>query len=193
MKRKIRRRKYFNPQKDENVRICDHPGCEEKGEYRAPKNKTLNEYHWFCLKHVKEYNKNWNYYSNMSDEEVAEQTRREKLWERPTWNFGTNPTGKVKDPFATFDEDRTENQYKDFASSRLNGGIKKNPTTPEKKAADTLELTYPFTMQELKHRYKELAKKYHPDTNAGEKIFEEKFKKISEAYEILKKLLEEFA
>lgn len=190
MNKRRKRSKYFNPQKEENVRKCDFPGCEEKGEYRAPKDKSLKEYHWFCLKHVREYNKEWNYYSDMSAEEVAEQTKREKLWERPTWEFGKNPTGKARDPFDLFNEERTDNQYHDFASSRMSGH--KGIISPEKKAADTLGLKYPFTMEELKQKYKELAKKYHPDTNAGEKIFEEKFKEINEAYRILKDLLEEF-
>jgi len=38
---------------------------------------------------------------------------------------------------------------------------------------------------ELKKKYRELAKKYHPDTNSGSKVAEDKFKIISEAYEIL--------
>ena len=36
--------------------------------------------------------------------------------------------------------------------------------------------------KEIKKVYKELAKKYHPDKNAGDKAAEEKFKEVSEAY-----------
>ncbi|UOO37445.1 J domain-containing protein [Oscillospiraceae bacterium CM] len=39
--------------------------------------------------------------------------------------------------------------------------------------------------EEIKKTYRKLAKKYHPDTNAGSKSAEEKFKDISEAYEVL--------
>jgi molecular chaperone DnaJ len=39
--------------------------------------------------------------------------------------------------------------------------------------------------EELKKSYRKLAMKYHPDRNAGDKIAEDKFKEISEAYEIL--------
>ena len=39
---------------------------------------------------------------------------------------------------------------------------------------------------ELKRAYRELAKKYHPDRNAGDKAAEAKFKDVSEAYDILK-------
>jgi curved DNA-binding protein CbpA len=38
---------------------------------------------------------------------------------------------------------------------------------------------------EIKSAYKSLAKKYHPDRNAGNKIFEEHFKKINAAYQTL--------
>ena len=38
---------------------------------------------------------------------------------------------------------------------------------------------------DIKKAYRSLAKKYHPDKNKGDKIAEEKFKDISEAYEVL--------
>ena len=40
--------------------------------------------------------------------------------------------------------------------------------------------------KELKSAYRKLAKKYHPDANPGDKKSEEKFKELSEAYDILK-------
>jgi molecular chaperone DnaJ len=42
------------------------------------------------------------------------------------------------------------------------------------------------TQKEIKDAYRKLARKYHPDTNKGDKETEEKFKEVGEAYEILK-------
>jgi len=39
--------------------------------------------------------------------------------------------------------------------------------------------------KEIKKAYRRLARKYHPDVNPGDKVAEEKFKDISEAYEVL--------
>lgn len=43
-----------------------------------------------------------------------------------------------------------------------------------------------FTRDELKSSYKKLALKYHPDRNPNDKKSENMFKKISEAYDVLK-------
>jgi molecular chaperone DnaJ len=39
--------------------------------------------------------------------------------------------------------------------------------------------------QEIKNAYRKLAKKYHPDLNPGNKQAEEKFREVTEAYEVL--------
>ncbi len=49
----------------------------------------------------------------------------------------------------------------------------------------TLEVSEKATKEEIKKAFKKLAKKYHPDINKGDKKAEEKFKEISEAYEVL--------
>ncbi len=48
-----------------------------------------------------------------------------------------------------------------------------------------LGVTRDASADEIKKAYRKLALKYHPDKNKGDKISEEKFKKISEAYAVL--------
>jgi curved DNA-binding protein len=50
----------------------------------------------------------------------------------------------------------------------------------------TLGVDKKATDKEIKAAYRKLAKKNHPDANKGNKESEEKFKEISEAYEVLK-------
>lgn len=50
----------------------------------------------------------------------------------------------------------------------------------------TLGVSKSAAQEEIAKAYKKLAKKYHPDLNPGDKASEEKFKDITEAYEVLK-------
>lgn len=48
-----------------------------------------------------------------------------------------------------------------------------------------LEVAQTATADEIKRAYRKLARQYHPDLNPGDKVAEEKFKDLGEAYEIL--------
>ena len=51
---------------------------------------------------------------------------------------------------------------------------------------ETLGVSKTADAEELKRAYRKLAMQYHPDRNSGDKSAEQKFKNISEAYDVLK-------
>lgn len=50
---------------------------------------------------------------------------------------------------------------------------------------ETLGVEKNATDDQIKKAYRKLAMKYHPDQNQGDKVAEEKFKEVNEAYEVL--------
>ena len=59
-----------------------------------------------------------------------------------------------------------------------------------KKALAALDMEWPATESQVRKRYKELVKKYHPDVNKS-KNAEDIFKRVTEAYQILKEKLKQ--
>jgi hypothetical protein len=155
---------------------CAWPGCVEAGLYPAPEARDrLRSFRWLCLEHVRAFNLGWDYFAGMSREEVEAHQRADMTWHRPTWRFGTRagePGGpRVDDPFGFFDD-----------------GTMSRPQRPASTAARmmaVLDLEVGFTLDELKRRYKTLAKQHHPDLCGGDRAAEERLKSIIEAYRYL--------
>ncbi len=149
------------------------------GEYRAPRSRTaLNDYIWMCLPHVREYNASWDFYKGMSPGQIEAQLRADTSWQRPTWPLGRN--GGT----ASVEEAILRDPLHVLATGR---GAP--PRRPENEAPSelreplaTLGLDWPLTLEALRNRYKELAKRHHPDANGGDRAAEERLKTINLAY-----------
>ena len=51
--------------------ICDWENCLENGLYKAPVEKdNSKKFRLLCLKHIKIFNKKWNYFDNMDDQQI---------------------------------------------------------------------------------------------------------------------------
>ena len=71
--------------------ICDWNNCKEIGEYKAPLEKdNSKKYRMLCLEHVKEFNKNWNYFSGMNDDQVLDFLKSDMTWHKPTQGFSSS-------------------------------------------------------------------------------------------------------
>lgn len=171
-------------------RHCDHPGCGGEGLYRAPKDReTLRDYYWFCLDHVRAYNRAWDFCRGMSPEQIEAMIREDIVGNRPTWPLGwaggPRDERKIKldDPFGFFDEGG------EAEGARNANARPPAPKTEADLAMETLGLVAPVTWEALRARYKLLVKKFHPDANGGDIAAEEKLKLINQAYATLKSAL----
>ena len=157
---------------------CDKVDCNEKGKFKAPKSRILlNEYYFFCLEHIKEYNKSWDFYKGLSVDQIENSMREDIIWNRPSWPLKGN-YHKVMDQINNFfneeinDLNPNERKNKYFRNKLLD----ENLTKDESKALSTFNLDLPLTLDKIKKTYKKLVKIFHPDVNGNDKKAEEKFK-----------------
>lgn len=187
---------FADKEKNCDPRICDMHGCNKIAEHKAPKNRGLNEYYYFCLDHAREYNKSWNFFEGMSDSEVQEQTINAMYGDRPTWKYGVNgdPYAELyKKAWQTFNNTE-EDPYQEARSHKSHdpGNQQYSQYSQEYKAMQIMGLEPPLTLEGIKSRYKELAKTHHPDLNKGSKASEDLLKEINMAYTILKLAYESY-
>ena len=171
-----------------HYKVCDSPKCKEKGEYRAPKSRVmLNEYFYFCLNHIKEYNKSWDFYKGMSVEQIESSMRSDTFWDRPSWPL-KNSFKNIFDEFNEYIEDFVKNDDDKINDKYFkNKLLDENLTIEEAKALKELDLKMPISLEKIKKNYKKLVKIFHPDVNGNNKDAEEKFKQINESYKLLLK------
>jgi DnaJ domain len=172
---------------------CDHPGCGEAGDFRAPMGRDYEgRYFCFCLDHVREYNASYNYFSGMSPEAVELYQRDAVVGHRPTWSMGVNRSGK------SFREDGDDpSRFGDPLGMFQRHSPFRAPAEPQapqlgiaaKRALDQLgfgEAAPPAPA--IRARYKELVKRLHPDANGGDRSREDKLREIIRAYNYLKSI-----
>lgn len=185
-----RKPRAFAPDPDAPGLACAAPGCLAAGAYRAPKSRMgPREFHWFCLDHVREYNAAWDYYKGMSPGEIEAELRADSSWQRPSWPLGSlgataRLDGALEDELHAFifrpRAARPPNVHPHAAPPP-------SPAPPElKDALGVLGLIWPVSLATVKARYKELAKRHHPDANNGDKRSEEILKTINLAYAALR-------
>jgi DnaJ domain len=175
---------------------CEWKGCGEAGLYPAPKGRGREgQYFRFCLDHVRQYNKSYNYFDGLSDEALQQHLKDDIVGHRPTWTMGgrgskgprkgpaDRPSGfaygfGLHDPFELFRADTEPTAAK--------------PRRPlmnaERKCLAKLDLEDRATKPEIRARFKQLVMRHHPDHNGGDRASEDKLREVIQAYNYLREV-----
>lgn len=186
-KKRSRTRRGMSGAFETSTRTCDHAGCQETGQYRAPKSPDdLDQFFWFCKDHVREYNLKWNFFHGATEEEFDEQIDKDRVWDRPTKPFGKPGEEArawsrlgVDDPHQILGDNATRNPGRGIT------GARKLPPT-ERRALDILDAKDHWTKPEIRKSYKALIKVLHPDMNGGDRSHEDQLSEVVWAWDQIK-------
>jgi hypothetical protein len=173
-------------------RACDHPGCRAPGVARAPKSRELlNDHYWFCQPHAAEYNRGWDFFAGLSEEQIrARQAEEVATGGRPTWAFKAGrgmreaaaaaSRGVFQDAFGLFGAGQAKAKDDRAALEKRLGKLERN-------ALADLDLDATADAAQIRRRYTELLKRCHPDANGGDRSTEHKLQRVIRAFRTLRK------
>lgn len=179
-------------------RPCDWPDCPNEGEFRAPGARAPGfdgpgDYRWFCLDHIRAFNAGYDYFEGMSPEEIWQAQSPIHGWasearafrptagvdDAPRWADFTDPLEAINARARGFSRAQQSAQ-----AQRADGRIL---TPDERKALTVLDLPLDADRRQLRVRYSDLVRRFHPDRNGGDRSHEGKLQQVIEAYQLLRK------
>ena len=162
--------------------ICDWGKCNNIGLYKAPVEKdNSKKFRLLCLEHIKEFNKSWNYFADMNNQEIERFVKSDLTWHKPTKSFGS-----PENFFRILWVNALDDKAGIFKNSESNGFKNSRLSDKDRDALKILGLKNDTNWSEIQKKFKTLVKKYHPDKNQGSKKYEDILKKITLAYSQLK-------
>ena len=165
--------------------ICEWGNCREAGEFKAPTEKDNSKnFKWLCKEHIKLFNKKWNYFEGMSQNEIEKFLRSDLTWHRPTQQFGSNDNY-----FNILWNNALSDKFNIFNENSPSRDKKRNLCEKDKDAYKIMGLELNADWTTIQKKFKTLVKKFHPDKHAGSKQYEDKLKKITLAYSHLKMIM----
>jgi hypothetical protein len=172
--------------KQPSLRACARPDCPNPGTHRVPKDRdNLDTHLWFCLEHARAHNEAWDFFRGMSDAEIAAFQVEAVIGHRPTWPLGKR-SARMRDGHGGPDYVDRYGVFADVEEKPPPRRPERRLTRPQLIALETLNLDASATLHEIKARYKELVKRFHPDANGGDRGAEERLKQVIKAYGVLK-------
>lgn len=176
-----------------HTRLCDAPGCPRKSAVRVAKSpRDLHQKLWLCAEHARAHNLQWNYFDGLSERE-AEAARHAGFYgDRPTWSMGRNDRARAwarsrgpadfADALGLF-RDAVRNPAADAGPMRDGRRLPRLQT----QAFERLGLPVTAPAAEIRRRYAELVRRFHPDANGGDRGAESQLAEVVKAHQILKK------
>ena len=177
----IRRPRFHGRVERPEPAACAFPGCTEPAEFRAPQsNRVAGEvggWQWLCLDHVRAFNAGYNFFDGMSPEAIAKAQSPLAGWERAAHD----PSVRFNDPLGAL-----HGRYGPdvFAGRRAKSGHVLGDV--DVRALKTLDLDVSATLADIRHQYKLLVRRFHPDSNGGNRAHEGKLQDVVQAYTHLK-------
>ena len=175
----------------ETGRLCDHPGCDGAGEFRAPAAAGAGsgfdgpgDWRWLCLDHVRAFNSGYNYFQGMSQDEIQAAHNPYGGWDRETRAFSAN--GSPPPRWAVFADplDAIGARFRQARAERRADG--RELSDGDRRYLRVLGLQVDADRRALRTRYAELVRQFHPDRNGGDRSHEKALQAVIEAYQSLK-------
>lgn len=171
---------------------CQAPGCAEPGEFRAPGPRGASfdgpgDYRWFCLDHVREFNAGYDWFEGMSADEILRAQHPVHGWDRQTRAFSPTAGIDAAPRWADFSDPLEAISARARARRPVQRQDGRAVSGDERRALDVLGLPLDASRHDLRSRYSQLVRRYHPDRNGGDRSHEARLQAVVEAYQLLRK------
>ena len=157
------------------------PGCREPGEFRAPGDTPAGtegppDWQYFCLDHVREFNAGYSWGGDVMSEARGR-------WDRATRAFAANAySGSFDDEIGAM---RGRFGSDVFPEPGERNRVRLSPD--DHAALKAFALDRKATRAQIRSRYKQLVRRYHPDMNGGDRSHEAKLQAVIDAYTQLRR------
>jgi len=185
----------FHGRFDTDGVICHAPGCGEAGEFRAPGSRGSGfdgpgDYRWFCLDHVREFNSGYDWFEGMNADEIYAAQSPAAGWRTENRTFRADAGVDGMPRWAHFDDplDAIGGRAAEIRARAAGAQAEYSRFSPSEHAAlSTMGLDPDTDRRQLRRRYTELVRQYHPDRNGGDRSHETLLNRVVEAYQVLRR------
>jgi DnaJ-domain-containing protein 1 len=173
------------------TRRCDAPDCPHRASVRVSRGpRQPAEKLWLCAAHAQEHNRQWDFFEGLSEREAEASRLAAQYGDRPTWSMGKNARARpgqrfrgpadLFDAFGLFGEGRRNPMQGRMREGRVLSKL-------QAQAFETLGLQPNAKGPDIRRRYADLVRQYHPDANGGDRSAEAQLTAVVKAHQILKK------